>query len=128
MGASPQRLKLGRAGRIKRTCDFALARKLGQRLAMGCLVGNWRTTNSERSRVGVVTSAKLGNAVVRNRARRLLRESFRMHQHELSPVDLILVARASILGKGLSEVERDFMQMARRAGLLNAKAGPVKLK
>jgi RNase P protein component len=50
--------------------------------------------------LGVVTSKKIGGAVQRSRARRLLRESFRQHQHEFAqPVELVLVARNSIAGK-----------------------------
>jgi len=65
----------------------------------------------------------VGNAVVRNRARRLLRESFRRHQNELRrPVDLVLVARPSIAGKSLAEVERHFLTAARKAGLLKEPA------
>ena len=62
--------------------------------------------------------------MVRNRARRLLRESFRLHQHELAqPVDLVLVARPSISGKGLADVEKDFLTTLRKAGLLKGLKG-----
>ena len=55
----------------------------------------------------------------RERARRLLREVFRVHQHNLSqPVDLVLVARPSIAGKGFFDVEQDFVTTLRKAGLL----------
>ncbi len=57
--------------------------------------------------------------MVRSRARRLLRESFRLHQNELSyPLDLVLVARPSIVGKRFTDVERDFLTTLRKAGLL----------
>jgi ribonuclease P protein component len=57
--------------------------------------------------------------VERSRARRLLRESFRQHQHELSqPVELVLVARHSIAGRGFAEVEKDFLAALNRANLL----------
>ena len=47
------------------------------------------------------------------------RESFRRHQHALAqPVDLVLVARNSIAGRGLGEVEKDFLTTLERAGLL----------
>src|SRR6202142_4292867 len=91
-------LKFDRAMRIKQGRDFSRIPQDGQRMVTGCLIANWRPLEAgARSRLGVITSAKIGNAVVRNRARRLLRETFRVHQHELTqPVDLVLVARASI--------------------------------
>jgi len=71
------------------------------------------------SRFGVVTSKKVGEAVGRSRARRLLRESFRLHQHELGrPVDLVLVARPSIAGKTFAEVERDFLYVLQQGKVL----------
>lgn len=121
MGAgTPQRLRLRRAMRIKQGRDFARLRQQGQRLACGCLVGNWqRLPVHSQSRLGVITSGKLGNAVVRSRARRLLREAFRLHQHQLTePVDLVLVARPSLVGKAFVEMEKDFLTMLRKAGLL----------
>jgi ribonuclease P protein component len=68
----------------------------------------------------------VGGAVARNRARRLMREAFRRHQLELAqPVDLVLVARPSIAGKGFAEVERDFLITLRKAKLLPSASGPT---
>jgi ribonuclease P protein component len=48
-----------------------------------------------------------------------MREAFRLHQHDLAgTVDLVLVARPSIAGKGLAEVEKDFLTTLRKAKLL----------
>ncbi len=126
MGAEgPVRLSFGRAARLKQGRDFARLRQGGERLAIGCLVANWqRLAAGARSRLGVITSGRVGGAVVRNRARRLLRESFRLHQHELAqPVDLVLVARPSIAGKAFAEVEKDFLTSLRKAGLLSSRRG-----
>ena len=116
----PVRLQFGRTARIKQARDFATVRQSGERLVNGCLIANWRRLpTAGRSRLGVITAGKLGGAVVRNRARRLLRESFRLHQHELTqPVDLVLVARQSIVGKAFAAVENDFLTTLRKAGLL----------
>jgi len=119
MAAEPKRLQFSRAMRIKQGRDFARLRQQGQRMVSGCLVANWLPRAEGLSRLGVVTSGKIGNAVVRSRARRRLRELFRAHQHELAaPVDLVLVARASIAGKDFAGVERDFLVALRKAGLL----------
>ena len=117
---SPQRLRFGRTARIKQGRDFSRVRQVGERLTTGCLVANWQRLPAQtHSRLGVITSGKIGNAVKRNRARRLLREAFRLHQVDLvCPVDLVVVARASIVGKGFAVVERDLLTTLRRAGLL----------
>lgn len=121
MPAEAPRLRFGRAMRIKQGRDFSRVRQEGQRLVYGCLIANWRKLPPEaHARLGVVTSGKLGNAIVRNRARRLLREAFRVHQHDLTqPVDLVLIARASIAAKGFADVEKDFLTTLSKAGLLN---------
>lgn len=116
----PKGLGFGRAARIKQGRDFARVRREGERLVNGCLIANWRRLpDNAPSRLGVITAGKIGGAVIRNRARRLMRESFRLHQNDLDrPVDLVLVARPSIAGKGFVEVERDFLTTLRKAGLL----------
>jgi len=124
MAETPADLRFPRSRRIKLGRDFARARTKGERLAVGCLIANWLPLSpGSLSRVGVITSKKIGGAVERNRARRLLRESFRLHQNEFErAVDLVLVARQSIVGKKFADVEKDFLAALRRAGLLkNAK-------
>jgi ribonuclease P protein component len=118
----PQQLRLSPTARIKQGRDFARLKEHGRRLAVGCLLANWQPSPAgASSRVGVITPGKVGPAVARSRARRLLREVFRLHQHDLArPLDLVLVARPSIAGKRLSEVEKDFLTTLRKAGLLRA--------
>jgi ribonuclease P protein component len=121
----PLPLRFARAAHIKQGRDFARVRQGGERMVVGCLIANWqRLPAGASSRLGVVTAGRIGGAVVRSRARRLLRETFRLHQHDLAaPVDLVLVARPSIVGRGFSEVERDFLTTLRRARLLKPAGG-----
>jgi len=122
-GTEPQkRRRLGREMRLKQARDFARVRRDGRRLACGCFIANWRLLPPEAvMRVGVITAKKLGNAVVRARARRLLREVFRLHQHDFTqPVDMVLVAQRPILGQGLATVDEAFMAMLRKARLLKS--------
>jgi ribonuclease P protein component len=123
MVAGPSRsLNFPRSSRLKLGRDFIRTKTQGERLACGCLIANWLVLpENSPTRLGVVTSKKIGNAVKRSRARRLLRESFRLHQHDFKqPVDLVLVARNSIDGKSFSEVEKDFLRALGKANLLKS--------
>ena len=119
MAGKPSPLPFPRSSRLKRPGEFARAKAEGRRLVIGCLIANvLPRPPGHTSRLGVVTSKKIGGAVVRSRARRLLRECFRLHQRQLArPVDLVLVARPSIAGKKLAEVETDLLRVLRQARL-----------
>ena len=120
MAASlPAHLRFPRSSRMKLPGDFARAKAQGQRWVCGCLIANvLARPEGLATRLGVVTSKKIGNAVARSRARRSLRESFRLHQRELNrAVDLVLVARPSIAGRKFAEVEQDFLRVLRQARL-----------
>ena len=119
MGASPS-LGLPRERRIKQGRDFARAKTQGKRVYSGCLIANWLVLPAgSPTRIGVITARKIGGAVARTRARRLLREAFRLHQPDLmQPVDLVLVAQPSIVDKAFADVERDYLAALRRARLL----------
>jgi ribonuclease P protein component len=120
MAAAPASLGFPRSRRIKQGRDFLRAKTQGKRAVNGCLILNWLPLAAgSQTRLGVITSKKVGNAVARARARRLLREAFRLNQLRLTqPLDLVLVARLSIVGKSFAEVEKDLLQGLRKAGLL----------
>jgi ribonuclease P protein component len=110
---------LPQSARLQRTWEFERVRNEGERAVCGCLIVNWlRLPEGASSRLGVVTSRRIGGAVVRSRARRLMRETFRLRRSEFSfPVDMALIARKSINGKRQQDVDRDFCRALRRSGL-----------
>lgn len=65
-----------------------------------------------------VAGRRVGGAVVRNRARRVLREAWRAVAPEIRPdVDVALVARADIRGAGTEELVTEMRELVARAGL-----------
>ena len=68
---------------------------------------------------GLVTGKKLGPAVVRNRLRRQLREVVRAHRAEICPGHLfVIIARWKAVNAKYSDLEADWLRLARRLGLL----------
>lgn len=73
---------------------------------------------TKENRLGVTASTKLGHAVVRNRARRRLREIYRLHEQELRKgYDVILVARSRCLTAEFAKLERAFVKQCQELGL-----------
>jgi ribonuclease P protein component len=73
-------------------------------------------------RLGLTVSRRVGGAVQRNRAKRLLRDAFRRRARRPSvPCDLVLVAKREILGSTRAELDRELARCLER---LEGRLGP----
>ena len=71
------------------------------------------------TRLGITVTRKVGNAVVRNRIKRLVREVFRQHRARLPPgLDIVWVAKQQAAGASFAEVLDDFEALLRRSELV----------
>ena len=75
--------------------------------------------NSGPCRVGFITNRRLGQAVVRNRVRRRLREIVRKHQHHLrEDFWIVLIARRDATKASYLALEDEWLRLAKRASIL----------
>lgn len=84
----PKRLRLLRASEFERV--FAARNSV----ANSWLALHGAINNMGHPRLGITVSRRVGNAVQRNRWKRLLREAFRQSQHDLPAIDFVCIARA----------------------------------
>jgi len=91
--------------RVRKRRDFERAYEEGKKVVMPEFALFARVNGLPHSRLGITTSRKLGNAIRRNRARRLVREAYRTHR-ELLPkgFDLVFVVRAPLLRRSAADL------------------------
>ena len=117
--STPGCRRLARRQRLRRSALFDEAKMQGRRRAGRWMVMCLRQGPGASLRLGVIASRRIGGAVVRNRAKRRLREVFRRCRNQLSgAVDVILVARNGVDRAGFREIEAEFLCLAARFGLL----------
>ena len=85
------RLGYPKEARIRRRAEFLALQRQGRRLHTPHLVVIRRPATGPVSRLGVTVSKRVGNAVVRNRVKRLVRELFRHCRLNLDPPEDVLV-------------------------------------
>jgi len=119
-GRTEHDCRLPRSLRISDSNVFKEAFESGAKY-VGKLMVMWlRRGDGACLRLGVVTSKRsFRRAVDRARARRMLREAYRLNRHRLAgECDVVLVGRSRILDAGLDKIEAELLKLAGKAGIL----------
>jgi ribonuclease P protein component len=111
---------LPKSERLQRGYQFRRAYEHGRKFVGRLVVLHVVDDPPTGRALGTVTSRKIGGAVVRNRARRLLREAYRLNKQKLKTnLHLVMIARSGINGKRLRDVEAELLRLFKAAGILN---------
>jgi ribonuclease P protein component len=108
------------AGRLKRRAEFLRTASKGRKAAThGLVLQALHRDDQGPVRIGFTVTRKIGNAVVRNRARRRLKEAARLElaNHRISGVDLVLIGREATKGRDFLQLRDDFCRALRKAGV-----------
>ena len=99
---------------LKRNCDFQNVYRNGKSYANKYLVMYVMENNSERNRLGISVSKKVGNSIIRHRITRLIRESYRLHENIFnSGLDIVVIARNSASLVSYMEIESALLHLAK---------------
>ena len=111
--------KLPKGRILRRKSDFQKIHRFGKSFANKFLVMYVFTANGLEDRVGFAAGKKLGNAVTRNRVKRLMRECYRLNQQKMvSNVTILLVGRKPATTAKLETIERAFFNLGKKAKVL----------
>ena len=110
---------MNRNFRLTQSTDFKRVRRSGKSYAHPFVVLVVSQTHGEKTHVAITAGQSVGDAVHRNRAKRLLREAIRPLLSKLKPGwNVILISRKQILETKLPEIHNSLEQLFSKANLI----------
>ena len=110
---------------LKKSSDFKMVYSHGKSyankyLVMYVLPNNNIKNNQPINRLGISSSKKVGNSVVRHKFCRLVRESYRLHEKVFnSGLDIVVVARTSAKDCTYTQIESALLHLGKLHGIIN---------
>jgi ribonuclease P protein component len=100
--------------RLRVRSEFTSVQERGRRVSLRYLTLLAMPNSLDRDRLGIIASRRMGNAVARNRAKRMLRDIFRRQEPDMAaarglrPLDLVVIPRRELVAASVAAVEQDF--------------------
>jgi len=116
MTTSPGAQRFDKGRRLRQRGEFQKVFDTGIRVRGRFLTILVAPAQTNRSRLGIIASKKVGDAVRRNRAKRLIRELFRRNQNS-SPdirVDMVVIPRVEVFTAAFTVLEEDYRSVVAR--------------
>jgi ribonuclease P protein component len=109
--AGSQRLTL--AERLRRRRDYLAVYEHGTRVSGSLMTVFFHSNSLGHARLGIAATRKIGSAVVRNRAKRRVRDVYRRHKLAES-VDVVVIPRRELATAPMARVESEFNALVKR--------------
>lgn len=107
---------------IKLNRDFKRLYYKGGNVGSDILVIYYKKNKLSHNRLGITVGTKIGGAVVRNRIKRLIRESYRLIESEICPYyDIVVVARSKCAEVDFHAISGTLKRLFKKSGILNNK-------
>jgi ribonuclease P protein component len=111
----------GPAEHVRKRADFELIYKTGFKRSGRLMTMFTREREAGPARLGIAATRKMGAAVARNRAKRLVRELFRHHK-PAAGLDVVVVPRREILDAPFDRIEAEFLLLLNKRGAIRSNA------
>ena len=99
---------------LKKNYQFQTVYKTGKSYANKLFIMYVIENSTEKNRIGISVSKKVGNSIVRHRVARLVRESYRLHEKVFnSGLDIVIVARANAATATYWDVESAILHLGK---------------
>ena len=105
---------------LRKNIQFQTVYHNGQSYGTKLFVMYVMKNSTDRNRLGISVSKKVGNSIIRHRVKRLVHENYRLHENMFnSGLDIVVIARPSAATANYQEVERALIYLGNRLHIIN---------
>ncbi len=105
---------------LKKNLDFKNVYNKGKSFSNKYLVMYVLENGSDKNRVGISVSKKVGNSVIRHHLKRLVRENYRLHEEMFNNgLDIVVIARVNAKNADFFDIKKALLHLGNLHGIIN---------